>query len=452
MTYIPHTDLDIEEMLRRIGKEKVADLFDCVPEPSRLQRPLDLPGPLDEEALRREMASLSRGNHGPETPVHFLGAGAYDHVVPAPVWHLLSRSELYSAYTPYQPEISQGTLQALFEFQTLVCQLTGLEVANASMYDGASAAAEAVLMALRITRRKRVLVSEALHPEYRQVIATYARYGGIRVDAIPVGPQGVTEAAAEATATGADPACVVLQSPNFLGCVEDVRGWADWTRRKGGMLIQVVTEPLSLGLLVPPGAAGADIAVGELQSFGIPLAYGGPYAGFFAARQKHVRSMPGRIVGETLDHEGRRGFVLTLSTREQHIRRARATSNICTNHNLCALASTIYLSQMGRKGLREMAWLNLSKAAYARGRLAAVEGIEIPFSGPSFNEFVVRLPVAAEKVLASVREKDGILGGLPLGPHFPALDDHILVCVTEKRTREEIDRFCDALEARCREI
>jgi glycine dehydrogenase subunit 1 len=377
-------------------------------------------------------------------------AGAHTIIsFPAPVWHLLERSEFYSAYTPYQPEISQGTLQAVFEFQTLICQLTGMEVANASMYDGATSAAEAVLMAARITRKNRVLLSEGIHPEYRSVIETYSRFSPIRLETLPLSETGETALPGEGAFPGEDAACLVVQSPNYLGCVEPLRGMKERIPGKGGLLIQIVTEPLSLGVLQAPGALGADLAVGECQSLGIPLQYGGPFAGFFAARQTHVRNMPGRIVGETLDTRGRRGYVLTLATREQHIRRGRATSNICTNHNLCALAATFYMALLGKSGLKEVAMLNLSKSEYAKQRLGGIPGVSIPLSAPTFNEFVVQLPCSADRVLKGVRDRERIVAGISLEKTYPQYENALLVCVTERRTREEIDRLADALEREC---
>jgi glycine dehydrogenase subunit 1 len=448
--YIPHTADDIQEMLQRIGQKSVEDLFQSVPETLRLSRLLDLPDPLSEEGLRRAFAALSKKNTDDGRWVHFVGAGAYDHFIPSPVWHLLQRSEFYSAYTPYQPEISQGTLQAIFEFQTLICQLTGMDVANASMYDGASSAAEAVLMAARVTGKKRVLVAESVHPEYRDVMETYCRHSPVRLELLDAGPGGVTAVPASVSEPLEDVACLVVQSPNYFGCVEPVERLKERFLAKGGLLVQVVAEPLSLGILSPPGALGADVAVGECQSMGIPLQYGGPYAGFFATRKANMRNMPGRVVGETVDARGRRGYVLTLATREQHIRREKATSNICTNHNLCALAATLYLALIGKSGLRDIACLNLSKAEYAKKKFAGIQGVRLPHTAPTFNEFVVQLPVPAERVLEEVRREDRIVAGLSLAEPFPRWENGILVCVTERRTRQDIDRLAEAIEKRCR--
>ena len=411
---------------------------------------LDLPAALSEEELRRELHRMASANAGEDGQVRFLGGGAYDHIVPSAIWHLLSRSEFYSAYTPYQPEISQGTLQGIFEFQTLLCQLTGMEVANASMYDGASSTAEAVLMALRVTRRRRVLVSEGVHPEYRQVIGTYCRYGDALLETLPVSESGTTDLPEQALAGSDDVAALVVQSPNFFGCVEPVENLRERFSEKKGMLIQVVTEPLSLGLLKPPGEMGADLAVGECQSFGIPLQYGGPFAGFFTTRKAYVRNMPGRVVGETSDSRGRRGFVLTLATREQHIRRSRATSNICTNHNLCALAAAIYLALLGRTGLRDVAAMNLAKSEYAREQIRRTDKLRLLHQAPTFNEFVIELPVPPRPVLKRLKDEEGLVAGISLGDFFPDMSKAVLVCTTERRTREEIDRLVAGLERCCR--
>ncbi len=448
--YIPHTEEDIREMLQRIGLETVEDLFRSVPEGLKFQGLMNLPAPLPQAGLRRVFADLAEENASAREWLHFLGGGAYDHFIPAPIWHLLERSEFYSAYTPYQPEISQGTLQAVFEFQTLICQMTGMEVANASMYDGATSAAEAVLMAARITGKDKALLSEAIHPQYRSVIETYCRHSPVRLETVPVSPAGVTSGPEAGAYAQDDVACLAVQSPNFLGCVEPVRSLKARMPGTGGLLIQIVAEPLSLGVLQSPGALGADLAVGECQSLGIPLQYGGPFAGFFATRKAHVRNMPGRIVGETRDMHGRRGYVLTLATREQHIRRGRATSNICTNHNLCALAATFYMALLGKSGMKEVALMNLAKAEYAKSRLAGIRGVHLPHTAPTFNEFVVQLPRSPGKVLKGLREREQIVAGIPLEKTCPQWENALLVCVTEMRTREEIDRFAAALERECR--
>ena len=355
---------------------------------------------------------------------------------------IASRSEFYTAYTPYQAEISQGTLQAIFEWQTMICGLTGLEVSNASMYDGASAAAEAALMAMRITHRTKVVLADSVHPHYREVIETYLDGLEARIVAAPRAPDGRT--APLAGLVDAETACVVLQQPNFWGSIEDVAAAAAAARAQGAKLVVVVSEALSLALLRPPGALGADIVCGEAQSFGVPIGIGGPNLGFMATRTAFVRNLPGRLVGQTVDTEGRRGFVLTLSTREQHIRRERATSNICTNQGLCLLMATVYLSLLGRVGLRKLAERNLAKAEYAKARVRATPGLALPFSAPTFNEFAVGIRGDAQAALGRALEA-GIVGGLDLAPHAPELGPAVLVCATELATRDAIDRLVTAL-------
>ena len=445
MRYIPHTPDDVAGMLERIGVGSLEELFVEVPDSVRLKRSLELPEPLSEPELVRELKAMAARNATPASHVSFLGGGAYQHFIPAAVDQLISRSEFYTAYTPYQPEISQGTLQAIFEFQTLVCQLTGLEVANASMYDGASACAEAALMAVRLTRRNRVLVSRALNPRWRGVIATYCRYLGLELVEIAYAADGRTDQDDLAGKLDSRAAAVIAGYPNYFGCVEDLAGLAALAQGAGAKLVAGVAEGVALGLLKSPGELGADIVAGEGQSFGIPVSFGGPYVGFFAARMKDVRAMPGRLVGETVDRDGKRGFVLTLATREQHIRREKATSNICSNQGLCALTATVFLSLLGKQGLRELARQNLAKTAYAREQLAAGKAVEMPFSAPVFNEFVVRTRQPVAQVLADL-EGRGILGGIPLGGDYPELADALLVCVTEQHRRADIDAFVEAMK------
>ncbi len=444
MRYIPHTPADIAAMLGTIGAGSLEELFAEVPGSVRLGRPLQLPEPLAEGELLRALKELAARNATAESHLSFLGGGAYPHFIPAAVDQLISRSEFYTAYTPYQPEISQGTLQAIFEFQTLICQLTGMEAANASMYDGASACAEAVLMSVRLTRRRRVLVSRALNPRWRAVIASYCRYLDIELVEVGFAADGRTDLEALAAQLNGETAAVVVGYPNYFGVVEGLAALAGLAHASGAKLITGVAEGVALGLLKAPGELGADIVAGEGQSFGLPLAYGGPYLGFFAALMKDVRAMPGRLVGETVDRDGKRGFVLTLATREQHIRREKATSNICSNQGLCALTATVFLSLLGRQGLREMAEQNLAKAAYARTRLAALPGVALPFAAPSFNEFVITCRQPADQVLAALEAK-GILGGIPLGNDYPELADAILVCVTEQHRRADIEALAAAL-------
>ncbi len=444
MRYIPHTDEDVRQMLETIGVDSIDALFTEIPANIRLQRPMNLAPPVSEAGLLRELNRLARQNATSETHLSFLGGGAYNHFIPAVVDHLISRSEFYTAYTPYQPEISQGTLQAIFEYQTLICQLTGMDVTNASMYDGASACAEGVLMAVRATRRKKVLVSEALHPEYRATVETYCRYLDVELVSVPYAADGRTDLGQLEQMLDKEVAAVVTGYPNFFGVIEDLAAQAPPTHACGARLVVAVQEPIALGLLKSPGELGADIVVGEGQSFGMPVSFGGPYLGFFAAKQRDVRSMPGRLVGQTVDKEGKRGFVLTLATREQHIRREKATSNICSNQGLCALMATVYLSLMGKAGIREVAVQNLSRAEYAKQAIAALDGFSIPFAARSFNEFVVETTEPVEALMTRL-EQQGILGGLPLERCLGAMTNRFLVCVTEQNSREDIDALVAAL-------
>jgi glycine dehydrogenase subunit 1 len=444
MRYIPNTDADRQAMLEAMGLTSSEELFKSIPQDLRLARPLGIPTALSEQEVLRQMRTLASRNADVEAYVSFLGAGAYHHFIPSIVPVLTSRGEFMTAYTPYQPEMAQGTLQALYEYQTLICQLTELEVANASLYDGSTGVAEAVLMARRITHRDEVLISEAVHPEYRAVLRTYLQNLGMEVHVIPVDDCGHTPLMRVRGGLSPQTACVVVQSPNFFGVVEDLTGFADAVHQEGALLVQVVAEPVSLGLLKPPGAWGADIAVGEGQAFGNALSYGGPYLGFFATRDQYVRQMPGRLAGETVDTEGRRGYVLTLSTREQHIRREKATSNICTNEGLCALAAAIHLCALGKVGLRQLAVLNVQRATYARQQLAAIPDCRLAFSGPTFNEFVLETPKPARDILTQLIAQR-LIPGLDLGRFYAERSHQLLICVTEMNTREEIDRLCAAL-------
>ncbi len=443
MRYIPNSPEERQEMLKAVGLSSPAELFDSIPEDIRLSGPLKTPDALSEIELLERFEALAARNCAARRP-HFLGAGAYAHYAPTIIDSLIQRSEFFTAYTPYQPEISQGTLQAIFEFQTLVCQLTGMDVANASMYDGSTAMAEAVLMAERVTRRSRVLVSDAVHPEYLHVAQTYVSHAGIEL--VNAGFDATTgRTVLDPSAIDNSVAAVVVQSPNFFGCVEDLKSFADAVHASGALLVVVVTESASFGLLRSPGACGADIVVAEGQSLGVPLSYGGPYVGLFATREKYARQLPGRLAGVAYDKEGRRGFVLTLATREQHIRREKATSNICTNEGLIALASTIYMTTMGRQGLQEVAQQCAQKAAYARRRIAALEGFELPYSAPVFNEFVVRAPTEAAGLLRRLAERHNVTGGLALSRFFPERPNDFLVCVTEVNKRSEIEALVAGL-------
>ncbi len=441
MRYIPNSPEERAEMLSEVGLSDASELFRSIPAELQLGRELNITEPLAESEVIAAMEAMAAKNTAAAKP-SFLGAGVYSHFSPTIVDHLLQRSEFFTSYTPYQPEISQGTLQYIFEFQTLVCQLTGMEVANASMYDGSTAMAEAYLMAQRVTRRDKIVVATSVHPEYRDVARTYTQHGAAEIIEVPY--DEATGRIGDLSALDDKTAALVVQSPNFFGCIEDVAALSEKAHSVGALLVLVVTEAISLGLLKTAGKCDVDIVVGEGQSWGIPASFGGPHVGFFATREKYVRQMPGRLCGVAYDKNGNRGFVLTLSTREQHIRREKATSNICTNQGLIALAATIYMETMGKKGLQEVAEQNAQKAAYARNAIAAIDGYSIPFSAPTFNEFVVRGPRSAAEILESVREK-GIIGGLALSHYYNGHDNDFLVCVTETNTKEQIDAFVDAL-------
>jgi glycine dehydrogenase subunit 1 len=443
--YIPNSPEERQEMLRGLGLGSAEELFDSIPADVLLKRPLDTPAALAESELLELFESMAAKNAAARRP-SFLGAGAYSHYAPTIVDSLIQRSEFFTAYTPYQPEISQGTLQAIFEFQTLVCQLTGMDVANASMYDGSTAMAEAVLMAERVTKRSRVLVSAAVHPEYLSVAETYVAHAGIELGRLEVDEES-GRTSLDAAALEKEVAAVVVQSPNFYGCVEELKAFAEQVHAAGALLVVVVTEAASFGLLRSPGACGADIVVAEGQSFGVPASFGGPYVGLFATREKYARQMPGRLVGVAYDKEGRRGFVLTLATREQHIRREKATSNICTNEGLIALAATIYMTALGRRGLQEVAEQCAQKAAYARRQIAALEGFSLPYSAPVFNEFVVRAPSDAAGLLRRLAESHKVTGGLALSRYDPERPNDFLVCVTETNKRADIDALVEGLKA-----
>ena len=439
MSYISLSDQDKKEMLDRIGASSLDDLFCCLPDEIRLKKELRLPPPLTEPELVRHFEALGRKNKE-HIYLSFLGAGAYRHHIPFIVDYLSSRGEFISPYTPYQPEVSQGTLQVIFEYQTLVCQLTGLEISNASLYEGASAAAEAVLMAERIKGRPRMLVAASVHPQYREVIRTYVKNLAIQVEEVGCDDKGQVDIESLKRQIDNGTSAVVCQSPNFLGVVENLARLSEVAHQHQALFIVVVAEAASLGILQPPGAAGADIVAGEGQSLGLPLSFGGPYLGFMACRKEFLRQFPGRIAGETKDVEGKRGFVLTLSTREQFIRREKATSNICTNEALCALRATIFLETLGQEGMRELAYQNIQKANYALGRLSAIKGVERKFGGPVFNEFVLEFGGGYKKVADNLLS-NGVLGGLDLGPFYPGLKDCALFCVTEVHSRADIDRL-----------
>ena len=444
MRYIPNTDANCRQMLDAIGVRSVDDLFDDIPAAVRLKRPLRVPPALSEADLTTHLRALAARNADTDRYSSFLGAGCYDHFSPAIIGHLISRGEFLTAYTPYQPEISQGTLQAIYEYQTLICQLTGMEVSNASMYEGASATAEAILMAYRLTGRDQVVLARSLHPEYRQVTRTYAQQINLTFGEAGYTPGGTVDVKQAKALLNNRVACLVVQNPNFFGAIEDLVELAEAAHAVGALLVVAIAEPISLGLLKPPGECGADIVVGEGQGLGVPMSFGGPFLGFFAAQEKYVRQMPGRLVGATEDRDGRAGYVLTLATREQHIRREKATSNICTSEALVALIATIYMETLGKNGMREVALQNLNKAAHAKERLAKVKGCAIRFSGPTFNEFVVQVKRKPAGVLKDLLKRQ-IIGGFDLSRFYPELSDCLLVCVTEQNSRDEIEALAAAM-------
>jgi glycine dehydrogenase subunit 1 len=440
MRYLPKSPSERQEMLAAIGAKSIEELFASIPAAHRLKTPLRLPGPLSEMEIIEFFKARAAENSVGYTS--FLGAGVYNHHRSVVTDALLQRGEFLTSYTPYQAEISQGTLQAIFEFQSLMCQLTGQEVANASMYDGSTALTEAALMAERVTGRSRVLIARSVHPEYRQVLATYARNSGLQVEEIAFAASGQLDTAALRSAISGEVAAVIVQSPNFFGVLEEIPALAEIAHAKEALLVVGITEGVSLGAVRPP--AEADIVAMEGQSFGLTPSYGGPFVGVIASREKYVRQMPGRLTGQTVDAQGRRGFVLTLATREQHIRREKATSNICTNQALCALAATMHLCLLGKEGLREQAQQNLSKARFALAELEKIPGVRRAFPGAFFNEFVIELPRSVNLVNAALL-RDKIIGPLALGVCYPELSKRGLVCVTETATRAEIERLAASL-------
>jgi len=442
MSYVPNTENDRKEMLKQIGVESFEGLIQCIPDSVRLKEELKLPPPLSELQLTKLLTDLSAQNKNTSQFISFLGGGAYDHFIPAVVDHIISRSEYYTAYTPYQAEVSQGTLQTIYEFQSLICELTGMDVANASMYDGATAVAEAALLAHAETQRNEILVSGALNPSYKEVLFTYCDSIRLKVKTIPskdglIDLEGVNKNISERVA------CVIVQSPNFFGVIENIEEIEAKAHSVGALLV-LVCDPISLGILKTPGEYNADIAVGEGQALGNNLFFGGPYLGYFACKRNLIRRMPGRIVGTTTDTQGRRGFVLTLQTREQHIRREKATSNICTNQALCALASCVYLSLLGKSGIKKVAELCLQKSHYASGEITKIEGFKKRFDSPFFKEFVVETPIPPKRIIRSLLKRN-LFAGIDLSQFNRKLKNSLLVCVTEKRTKEEIDYLVDEL-------
>ncbi|MFL0364184.1 aminomethyl-transferring glycine dehydrogenase subunit GcvPA [Pseudobacillus sp. 179-B 2D1 NHS] len=439
--YLPMTETDKKEMLAAVGVQTIDELFADIPEKVRFQGLYDIKKAKAEPALKKELSSLAAKNINAKQYASFLGAGVYDHYTPSIVDHVISRSEFYTAYTPYQPEISQGELQAIFEFQTMICELTGMDVANSSMYDGGTALAEAAMLSAGRTKRKKVLVSETVHPESRDVLKTYAKGQNIEVVVIPH-KNGVTDIEQLNTLVDNDTAAVIVQYPNFFGAIESLSEVEKAAHSAKAMFV-VSSNPLALGALTPPGKLGADIVVGDAQPFGIPAQFGGPHCGYFAVTKKLMRKVPGRLVGQTHDDQGQRGFVLTLQAREQHIRRDKATSNICSNQALNALAASVAMTALGKKGVREIAVQNLQKAFFARETLKQ-HGVDIVFDGPVFNEFVVRLNKPVKEVNQKLLEK-GIIGGYDLGLTYEGLENCMLVAVTEMRTKEEIELFAKEL-------
>jgi glycine dehydrogenase subunit 1 len=440
--YIANTPAEQREMLKTIGAASIEDLLVKIPPKARLSRPLSLPPALAESDLVRHMRALAATNADADRFTCFVGAGSYDHYVPSPINHLISRGEFFTAYTPYQPEASQGTLRTIYEYQTMIAELTGMDVANASIYDGASSLAEAALMAHAATERREVVLSRGVNPLYRQVVETYCDGAGIKLRDVPA-PDGVLDVDVAKKLVTAKTAALVIQSPNFYGALEDVAAAAELAHAAGALLV-VVADPVNLGVLEGPGRLGADIVVGEGQGLGVPMSFGGPNLGIFAAKAALVRRMPGRLVGATVDCDGARGFVLTLQTREQHIRRAKATSNICTNVALCALMATIYLATLGKQGLQRVGELSTAKAHYAAEQLTKIPGVSLRFAQPFFKEFALRLPKSPTTVVARLAKRR-ILPGVPLRTYDRTLADSLLVAVTEQRTREEIDAYAAAL-------
>ncbi len=444
MSYVPNTPAEQQEMLRAIGARSVEDLLAAIPEEVRLKRTLDLPRAMSEADVRRLLTRMAEQNADLDHYISFLGAGSYDHIQPSVVPHLAKRAEFYTSYTPYQPEISQGVLQATYEFQTMVCQITGMEVANASLYDGSTAVVEAALMAVGPDGRGDVLVSRALDPQYRATLRTYAHARGFTVREISLenGATSITELRAALTP---DTKAVIVQHPNFFGVLEDVREIERTTHETKALFVVAITEPASLGALEPPGAYGADIVAAEGSSLGSPIGYGGPALGLFALRGEFIRRMPGRVAGQTVDDRGQTGYVLTLQTREQHIRRERATSNICTNQELLAIFATVYLSALGKRGFADLGAQCLRRAHYAQQAVCAIEGFSPIFTRPFFDEFVVRSPMPVEQLNAQLRDR-GLIGGYDLSRDYPELENAALFCVTETRSREDIDTLVTALE------
>lgn len=444
MHYHPLTEEDRREMLQAIGVGSFEDLLAVIPSKLRA-RDISVAEATNEQELRREIGKIAGANRTQQNTLSFLGGGSYEHFIPAALPQLLGRNEFYTAYTPYQPEASQGTLQAIFEYQSLIAELTGMSVSNASHYDGATSLAEAGLLALRQTGRRKLLVARSVHPDYRQVLQTYIHAADFTIEEFGFEKDGKFNRKEFEGLFSEEVGGVIFQTPNFLGVIENLEGVADEVHTQGALLI-LSSNPISLGVLRPPGEWGADLAVGEGQPLGIPAGFGGPYLGYFAATRELVRKIPGRLAGMTIDREGKRAFVLTLQAREQHIRRERASSNICTNEGLCALATCIYLTLLGKEGIREVGELNLDRAHYLREAIGGLKGFRVERAAPIFNEFVV----TSDKPFSEIQARlipQGILPGIEFGRYYPEMEDSFLVCATETKTREDLDRFVRALKS-----
>ncbi len=444
MRYLPQTESEIQKMCEAIGVNNTQDLFSNIPSVLRFKEKLNIPPALSEQDLLAHLKTLSRTNETVDHFSSFLGAGAYHHYIPVAVNYLAGRGEFATSYTPYQAELSQGTLQAIFEFQTMVASLLGLEIANSSNYEGSTALAEAALMAFRIKKKREILLAKSIHPEYRAVVKTTLKNLGYTIKEIGWNQNGTLDTAELQKNLSKEVVGLCVQSPNFFGVIENLESLSQTAHQNDSLFIVNTGDVISLGLLASPGSCGADIAVGEGQSFGNFLNLGGPYVGLFATKKEYVRQIPGRLVGETLDETGKPGFILTMNTREQHIRREKATSNICTNQSLCALMAAIYLSLLGPQGLKKVAEMNLAKAEFAKKLFSQIPGVELPFAGPTFNEFVLKLPRSSASVLERLREEK-IFGGLALEQDYPELKNTLLVCVTEMNKREEIETYASKL-------
>jgi len=444
MSFIPHTQDEIKKMLQVIGAKSIDELFQSIPPELRLKKLLNLPTPMSEMEISSHIKQLANKNVSGGKYTSFLGAGCYNHYIPAVVNHLAGRSEFYTSYTPYQAEASQGNLTAFFEYQTMICELTGMEVANASVYDGATSLAEAVLMSFAMTGKKKVIVSSTIHPEYRQVLKTYLNDFGAEIVEINYDKNGQTDLSALQKVLNQETACVAIQNPNFFGIIEECDEISEMLHKEKALLIAVV-NPISLGILKSPGEYGADIVVGEGQPLGNEMYFGGPHLGIFATRMAYVRKMPGRLVGQTVDKDGKRGFVLTLSTREQHIRREKATSNICSNEALLALRAAIYLSAIGKKGIKTVANICLQNAHYTARKISEIKGYQLVFNTPFFHEFIVRSPIKPS-ILNQKLLSEGIVGGLDLEQFYPELKNTLLFCTTEVNTKSDLDHLITTLK------